>query len=90
MLLIRLLALGASAMASPMPAGNKNVDEASTRTDWVSSYDAGDEKAGSKNVDDTSTRTDWVSSYKPGSKNVDDMELPHWVSRRFIYCREMC
>ncbi|KAG9228692.1 hypothetical protein BJ875DRAFT_500534 [Amylocarpus encephaloides] len=86
MLLIRLLALGASALASPMPAGSKNVDEASTRSDWVSSYDAGNEKAGSKNVDEASTRSDWVSSYdagyaKAGSKNVDEASTrSDWVS----------
>jgi len=81
---VGLLALAASTMASPMPSGNKNVDDTSTRSDWVSSYkDVDDTSTRSdwvssyKNVDDTSTRSDWVSSYK----NVDDTSTrSDWVS----------
>ena len=42
-----ILALRASAMASPMPSSNKNVDGTSTRSDLVASY-----KPGKENVDD--------------------------------------
>jgi len=69
-----ILALGAFAMASPMPSGNKNVDGTSTRSDWVAKY-----KPGNKNVDGTSTRSDWVTSYKPTDEIVDDMSLRLWV-----------
>lgn len=70
-----LLALGALAMGSPMPNGGMNVDDANTRSDWVTKY-----KPGSMNVDDTNTRSDWVTKYKPGS-SPEHAELQHWVGQ---------
>jgi hypothetical protein len=98
-----LLALGASAMASPMPSGNKNVDGTSTRSDWVTSYKPSNKNvdgtstrsdwvtsykpSGNKNVDATSTRSDWVTSYKPSNENVDDMRLQHWAPLGPVYLK---
>lgn len=64
-----LLALVATSIASPISGDYNKLDDASTRSDWVTTY---------KNVDDTSTRSDWVSSYK-GIDPLHSGELHHWV-----------